>query len=126
VDSDRDLYTRHGLHLNAKGKEQTAQKIALTIMELFSVKKVLLIALEWKANEDNNSGAMLSESSRGSHVQPFLVLQKDIRVSNKEGLNSDQGHPNPVMELSPKHEHPGLQSKRSRRHPSERNVDILW
>jgi lysophospholipase L1-like esterase len=46
VDSDRDLYTRHGLHLNAKGKEQIAQKVALMIKDLFSVKKVLPVALE--------------------------------------------------------------------------------
>jgi hypothetical protein len=125
VGSDRDLYTRHGLHLNAKGKGQTAQKVALTIKDLFSVKKVLPIALEWEANEDDNSGAMLSESSTESHVQPIPVLQEGIHVSTKEGLNSDQGHLNPVVELSTKHENPGLQSKRSRRHPSKRNVDFL-
>jgi hypothetical protein len=64
VDSGRELYTRHGLHLNIKGKEQIAQKITLKIKDLFSVKKVLPIALEWKPNEDN-SGAMIGESSIG-------------------------------------------------------------
>jgi hypothetical protein len=65
----------------------------------------------------------------GSYVQPIPFLQESICVSTKgseEGLNSDQGHLNPVVELSTKYENLGLQSKRSRRHPSKRNVDFLW
>ena len=31
VDSNRELFTRHGLHMNSKGKEQIARKIAQTI-----------------------------------------------------------------------------------------------
>jgi hypothetical protein len=31
VDSERELYTRHGQHLNLRGKENLASKIALTI-----------------------------------------------------------------------------------------------
>jgi hypothetical protein len=69
VDTDRDLYTRHGQHLKAKTKEQTAQKFALTIKDLLSVRKVQPIVLEWKANEDKDPGAMLSEPSAVSPVQ---------------------------------------------------------
>jgi lysophospholipase L1-like esterase len=31
IDPNRDLFTRHGLHLNSKGKDQIAEKIAQTI-----------------------------------------------------------------------------------------------
>ena len=31
IDSNRDLFTKHGLHLNSKGKDQIAEKIAQTI-----------------------------------------------------------------------------------------------
>jgi hypothetical protein len=31
VDSDRNLFTKHGLHMNKKGKEQAAKKIVSTI-----------------------------------------------------------------------------------------------
>jgi hypothetical protein len=51
------------------------------IKDLLSVRKVQPIALEWKANEDNNPGAMLSESSAVSHVQSIPVLHEGIRVS---------------------------------------------
>ena len=31
IDSNRDLFTEHGLHLNLKGKDQTAKKIVQSI-----------------------------------------------------------------------------------------------
>jgi hypothetical protein len=48
VDSDRDLYARHGLHLNAQGKEHAANRVTAVIKNLFSVKRTLPIALKWK------------------------------------------------------------------------------
>jgi hypothetical protein len=56
VASDRDLFTRCGLHLKAKRKEHTAVKGASRIKDLFNIEKKLPIALEWKAKENNNSG----------------------------------------------------------------------
>jgi hypothetical protein len=40
VDLDRDLYTRYGLHFNAKGKEQTAKRFASAIKDLVHINKV--------------------------------------------------------------------------------------
>jgi hypothetical protein len=37
VNTDRDHFTRHGLHLNSKGKEQSAKKIVNTIKDIFNV-----------------------------------------------------------------------------------------
>jgi lysophospholipase L1-like esterase len=34
VNLDRDLYTWHGFHLNVKGKEQTANRIASVIKDV--------------------------------------------------------------------------------------------
>jgi hypothetical protein len=55
MDLDRDLYTRHGFHLNAKGKEQTANRTVSAIKDLFHVNKVLWVALNWKDEEDRDS-----------------------------------------------------------------------
>jgi hypothetical protein len=55
VDSDRDLYTRQGFHLNTKGKEQIANRAASIIKDLFRVNKALPIALKWKDKEHRNS-----------------------------------------------------------------------
>jgi hypothetical protein len=48
VDTDRDLYTRHGLHLNDHGKEHVANKIAAVVNDLFIPKVSPIIALKWK------------------------------------------------------------------------------
>jgi hypothetical protein len=55
VNLDRDLYTRHEFHLNAKGKEQTANRITSAIKDLLCVNKALPRALKWKAKEDRDS-----------------------------------------------------------------------
>ena len=39
--SNRDYYTRHGLHLNQKGKEQMARNIAWAIKDRLNVQNVL-------------------------------------------------------------------------------------
>jgi hypothetical protein len=39
VDSNRELFTRHGLHMNSKGKEQIARKIVKTIKVMLNEKK---------------------------------------------------------------------------------------
>jgi hypothetical protein len=55
VNLDRDLHTGHRFHLNAKGKEQTANRVASAIKDLFCVNKAIPIALKWKDKEDKDS-----------------------------------------------------------------------
>jgi hypothetical protein len=40
VDTDRDLFTRHGLNMNPKGKEQIACKIVNKIKAMLKEKNV--------------------------------------------------------------------------------------
>jgi hypothetical protein len=44
VDTDRDLHTRHGLHLNAHGKEHVENRIATMINDLLSQEVSPIIA----------------------------------------------------------------------------------
>jgi lysophospholipase L1-like esterase len=39
VTSNRELFTKHGLHLNRKGKEQAAKPIASAIKEIFKLQE---------------------------------------------------------------------------------------
>ena len=39
VDSNRDLFTRHALHMNQKGKEYMAKKIVMAIQVMLNEKK---------------------------------------------------------------------------------------
>ena len=52
VDSNRDYYTRHGLHLKKNGKEQIARKIASAIQDKLNIKKCASIAMSHKPLTD--------------------------------------------------------------------------
>jgi hypothetical protein len=48
VTTDREMFTRHGLHMNRMGKEQTAGKIATELSVLSQGNKNNPIVLQWK------------------------------------------------------------------------------
>jgi hypothetical protein len=68
VDSDRDPYARHGLHLNAQGKEHAVNRVAAVIKDLFSLKTSLLIALNRKENGDMQSYSAVKQSPCAEEV----------------------------------------------------------
>jgi hypothetical protein len=51
ITTDREMYTRHGLHMNRKGKEQTAGKIAAEMNVLSQGNKSDPMMLQWKEEE---------------------------------------------------------------------------
>jgi RNase H-fold protein (predicted Holliday junction resolvase) len=65
VDTDRDLFTRHGLHMNLKGKEQIAGKIVMTIKAMLNEKKNVPIKMKYK--ED------LGRDNTGTEGKPISV-----------------------------------------------------
>jgi hypothetical protein len=46
VDTNRDLYTRHGLHLNSQGKKHLVNRVAAATVDLFRAKKTVPIVLD--------------------------------------------------------------------------------
>jgi hypothetical protein len=70
VDTDRDLFTRHGLHMNPKGKEQVACKIMNTIKAMLNEKKSVPIKINYKEdlgkdNKGTEGGNITMESTTG-------------------------------------------------------------
>ena len=55
VDTDRDLFTRHGLHMNLKGKEHVAYKIINTIKVMVNRKKSVPIKMKYNVRANNES-----------------------------------------------------------------------
>jgi hypothetical protein len=41
VECERDFFTKHGLNMNLRGKEQTAMKISTEIVDVFIGKSLL-------------------------------------------------------------------------------------
>jgi len=54
VPNERDLYTKHGQHLNSSGKEVMANKIALTIESVVK-RRVDPISIKWYDAEEIDS-----------------------------------------------------------------------
>jgi hypothetical protein len=129
VDLDRDLFTRHGLHLNTKGREHLALKVALMIKNLLTRKEKLPIALKWKVNENMNSIIKSTEMSLGIQDPPATASQEDAQANLKgcqKDLNNDKGNLNSIPDPRMKQENLGLTLKRSRRQPAKRNENFLW
>jgi RNase H-fold protein (predicted Holliday junction resolvase) len=55
TDSSRELFTKHGLHMNKKRKKQAAEKIAATIKHILQDKIKEPICLTWKEDVVNKS-----------------------------------------------------------------------
>jgi exonuclease III len=47
VDTNRDLYTRHGFHLNSQGKKHSINRVAAATIDLFRAKNMVPIVLDW-------------------------------------------------------------------------------
>ena len=50
--SNRELFTKHGLHLNRKGKEQAAKTIVSSVKEIFKPQEKDPTKMRWKEKQD--------------------------------------------------------------------------
>ena len=91
IDSNRDLFTRHGLHLNSKGKDQIAEKIA----------QIIKVRLNGKINEPNTLKD--SEVRRVENIQTGV---KEVQLIHEDQIGSipDQEENNGVKEVHLIHE----------------------
>jgi hypothetical protein len=65
VNSERDLYTRHGQHFNSRGKETIASKIALTIENVVK-RRVDPITIQWYGEEEPDNQKLQAETTQAS------------------------------------------------------------
>ena len=62
VDKERELFTRHGLHMNLKGKEHVAYKITRVIKAILKREKSVLITLKYKGDSERDNKEMEGET----------------------------------------------------------------
>jgi hypothetical protein len=65
IDSDRELYTKQGLHLNVKGKESVVGKIINVINDVIRVKITNPWVFKWKVKETEDKGKKTYSRTRG-------------------------------------------------------------
>ena len=106
VDSNRDYYTRHGLHLNRKGKEQIAKKIALAIQDKLNPQKDTQSIMRY--NPSTNE-IIIPNQDNTTTTQHEDNLQKQIKSPPIQ-------HNSPTVRVSLRHKKP----------PRSLTDDFLW
>jgi hypothetical protein len=103
VDSNRDYYTRHGLHLNRKGKELIAKKIALAIQNTQNCNPIII--------------------SHNPSTNAFSIPdQANTTTTHHEGKSHKHINPMPIHHTSPK----TRVSLRHKKPPRSLTDDFLW
>lgn len=90
VDTDRDLFTRHGLHMNLKGKEHITYKIMETIKVMLNEKKSAPIKLKYKEDLERDNNEAEGENITMETKTGQENSNKD-RQSNAETVNKPAG-----------------------------------
>ena len=123
VVNDRNLYTRHGQHLNTEGKENMTKKIISAIEHVLS-KQVEPITGKWYTDKtdtldhqpvqgmiDNNTEVEFNERSNTPGGLDTLKIQDAKQKCECENTSDTVDRKSP---------------ERPRRQPVTRNSDFLW
>ena len=110
TDLDRKLFTRHGMHLNKRGKEWLAKLLATQISRLviYKVRAAPKIALKWKDELAVNQCLEINTSIESPPAQ--------TNNSNNK-IQTDTLHKETAVPRT---------SNRQKKHPITRNNDLLW
>ena len=80
LETIRENFTQHGLHLNATGKIKVVKFVSQKISQLFEAKMEHHIILKWRSTHNDPS---LDNSIR-------IVISEDHVVIDNKGRNEDQ------------------------------------
>jgi hypothetical protein len=119
--TERRYYTRHGLHLNVRGKEIMAKKLITVIQEIIGMQtKNDIIPMSWKNTLHEHS----RQESQDKNISNITLNDNTYLHSGKDGNREDttrskENHVNnPGQEIE--------YCTRRKRRPPTRNVDFLW
>lgn len=124
VIKERACYTKHGQHLNTRGKEVMAKQIAATIERVLK-KKVEPISMKW-VNEivtKNQEHQALQEKTKNNLEDKENKGNSTLggKISHKnQGIKQESDGVNILDTVSTR------SPKRRRRQPLTRNNDFLW
>jgi hypothetical protein len=118
VDTDRDLFTRHELHMKPKGKKQAACKIMNTIKAILNEKKSVPIKMNYKEdlgrdNKGREEGNITRESRTGQE-NSNKNMQSNTKIENQQTGTPSLNIPD------------NRSSTRQRKAPKSLSDDFLW
>ena len=137
VPSERELYTKHGQHLNWRGKETMANEIALSIEKVLK-RKVDPINMEWQENNEIDSQRHIEPIpvkygiDNLEHIEPThekslsddtIILDKSDCLKNKNSADmdilQDKTSSTDGSEIN-------RSSNHTKKFPASRYSDFLW
>jgi hypothetical protein len=111
----RDQFTEHGLHLNSKGKEQSAKKIVNTVKDILNEKEVDPITTKWTEkhvmDREKNHIPLVNINKKLNQERTIDLMI--IKTEKKCGMGQSEYE----LDL--------LSSKRSHRLPTTSSDDFL-
>ena len=116
IDTNRELFTKHGLHMNNKGKEQMSRKIGLEIKCRLKNKGETPIKMTDKlkpTKDDKGNWRNEKETTNQGHQN----ISEEKNDEDKEEADKENSSSERANYKSP---------KRPRRHPVTRHKDFLW
>jgi hypothetical protein len=118
VDNNRTLYTGHGQHLNSRGKESMANKIASTIKCMLAM-KTEPISAKWYLDNETPETPTPTKNDQDSTAP----RKKDPDIENEHtGTQNLEIPTNAEVE----HKTAVRASNREKKIPATRNEDFLW
>ena len=129
VSTVREVFTRHGLHMNQIGKEQTAVKIATEVKTLFHGNKCNPIVLQWAEEEILERveeedvvviGALNSEEKQETAGMPTSWKNDPLPYHEETKLRLRDNDSNGPITREVR------SSTRQKRYPATRSEDFLW
>jgi len=90
VDLDRRGFTKHGQHMNAKGKELLAKKIATTIKHTLKVCKKTPVSMKWEEDQSKENQG-LGEAKNGAREgrDPIENQNDSVSVENNNSRREE-------------------------------------
>jgi hypothetical protein len=120
VSFETEHFTRHGLHLHSRGKEQSAKKTVNTIINIFKQEKVDSITMKWKEKHAMVRAKIhipLANKNQSYGVGKLTQERRKAQtIVKKTGNCKEIVYRDRVM----------IPSKRSRRLPANKSDDFLW
>ena len=118
VDTDCELYTRHGLHMNLKGKERIARKIAEAIKAM--INKKMSVPIRMKHKEDLGRE---NKETEGETITTETETNQEISKKNSQfnTETKDKTMGTLTLDISG-----NRSSTRQRKTPKSLTDDFLW
>jgi hypothetical protein len=93
IDLDRELFTKHGLHMNNLGKERIMKHTATMVLAVLQKKTQEPISIHWKTNQEDDHDEVTGSDYVVTQEVPYDASLTGINEEN----SADEGNPKGLL-----------------------------